>query len=180
MFALYGIGANAQVIAVKSDLLSGALTSPNIGVELKLSKYFSIENTFHWNPLSRGSAKRWKHWYIQPELRYWGCQPFAGHYVGLHVIYGVFNVGNMKLPFELFKGVRSYRYEGEVYGVGAGYGYNYIISPHWSLELEFGLGYLHAEYGRYNKYRFGEHLGNGCKNYPALTRLSLTFVYIIR
>lgn len=64
-----------QNIAVKSDLLTGMLSSPNLGVEVRLSERFTLETGFHYNPFPAGENKRWKHWFVQPELRYWMCQP---------------------------------------------------------------------------------------------------------
>ena len=68
--------AGAQTVAVKSDLLTGGmLASPNLGVELKLSERFTLEAGVYYNPFPAGGDKRWKHWFVQPELRYWMCQP---------------------------------------------------------------------------------------------------------
>ena len=105
-----------QNIAVKSDLLTGMLSSPNLGVEVRLSERFTLETGFHYNPFPAGENKRWKHWFVQPELRYWMCQPYGGHFFGVNLMYGVYNAGKMKLPLGLFKGVRSDRYEGNVMG----------------------------------------------------------------
>ena len=67
--------AGAQTVAVKSDLLTGGmLASPNLGVELKLSERFTLEAGVHYNPFPAGGDKRWKHWFVQPELRYWMCR----------------------------------------------------------------------------------------------------------
>lgn len=103
-----------QNIAVKSDLLTGMLSSPNLGVEVRLSERFTLETGFHYNPFPAGENKRWKHWFVQSELRYWMCQPYGGHFFGVNLTYGVYNAGKMKLPLGLFKGVRSDRYEGNV------------------------------------------------------------------
>ena len=70
---------HSQTLAVKSDLLTGSLSSPNLSVEVKLSERFTLEAGFHYNPFPAGGDKRWKHWFVQPELRYWMCQPFGGH-----------------------------------------------------------------------------------------------------
>lgn len=109
---------HSQTLAVKNDLLTGALSSPNLSVEVKLSDRFTLEAGFHYNPFPAGGDKRWKHWFVQPELRYWMCQPFGGHFFGAHLMYGVYNAGDMKLPLGLFKGVRSSRYEGDFLGWG--------------------------------------------------------------
>lgn len=122
--------AGAQTVAVKSDLLTGSmLASPNLGVELKLSERFTLEAGFHYNPFPAGGDRRWKHWFVQPELRYWMCQPYGGHFFGANLMYGVYNVAKARLPFGLFKGIRSERYEGDFTGVGISYGYHFILSP---------------------------------------------------
>ena len=47
---------HAQTLAVKSDLLAGALSSPNLSVEVKLSDRFTLEAGFHYNPFPAGGA----------------------------------------------------------------------------------------------------------------------------
>ena len=81
--------AGAQTVAMKSDLLTGGmLASPNLCVELKLSERFTLEAGVHYNPFPAGGDKRWKHWFVQPELRYWMCQPYGGHFFGTGLMYG--------------------------------------------------------------------------------------------
>ena len=161
---------HSQTLAVKSDLLTGALSSPNLSVEVKLSDRFTLEAGFHYNPFPAGGDKRWKHWFVQPELRYWMCQPFGGHFFGAHLMYGVYNAGDMKLPLGLFKGVRSSRYEGDFLGLGVSYGYHFILSPRWSIETSLDVGFLHIGYERYRCLHCGEQTGGGYKNFIAPTR----------
>lgn len=177
---LFHLDMRAQSIAVKTDLLTGVLTSPNIGAEVKLSERFSLEAGFHYNPFPAGEDKRWKHWFVQPELRYWMCQPFGGHFFGVHLMYGEYNVGNMKLPLGLFKGVRSQRYEGDFLGAGLSYGYHFILSPRWSIETSLGVGFLRTKYERYRCFHCGEQTGGGSKNFIAPTKAAVSLVYIIR
>jgi hypothetical protein len=170
---------HSQTLAVKSDLLTGALSSPNLSVEVKLSDRFTLEAGFHYNPFPAGGDKRWKHWFVQPELRYWMCQPFGGHFFGAHLMYGVYNAGDMKLPLGLFKGVRSSRYEGDFLGLGVSYGYHFILSPRWSIETSLGVGFLHIGYERYRCLHCGEQTGGGYKNFIAPTRAAVSLVYLI-
>lgn len=170
----------AQTIALKTDLLTGALTSPNIGMEVKLSERFTLEAGFHYNPFPAGKGKRWKHWFVQPELRYWMCQPYGGHFWGLNLMYGVYNAGNMKLPFGLFKEIRSSRYEGNFMGAGISYGYHFILSPHWGVETSIGVGFLHSEYERYRCFHCGESTGKGNRNFIAPTKAAVSLVYFIK
>ena len=84
--------AGAQTVAVKSDLLTGGmLASPNLGVELKLSERFTLEAGVYYNPFPAGGDKRWKHWFVQPELRYWMCQ-LRRTFLRDRLMYGVYNV----------------------------------------------------------------------------------------
>ncbi len=170
---------HSQILAVKSDLLTGALSSPNFGVEVKLSNRLTLEAGFHYNPFPAGGDKRWKHWFVQPELRYWMCQPFGGHFFGAHLLYGVYNVGGMKLPLGLFKGVRSSRYEGDLMGLGVSYGYHFILAPRWSIETSVGVGFLHTGYERYRCLHCGEQTGGEHKNFIAPTRVAVSLVYLI-
>ena len=170
---------HSQTLAVKSDLLTGALSSPNLSVEVKLTDRFTLEAGFHYNPFPAGGDKRWKHWFVQPELRYWMCQPFGGHFFGAHLMYGVYNAGDMKLPLGLFKGVRSSRYEGDFLGLGVSYGYHFILSPRWSIETSLGVGFLHIGYERYRCLHCGEQTGGGYKNFIAPTRAAVSLVYLI-
>lgn len=170
----------AQTIALKSDLLTGALSSPNIAVEVKLSNRFTLETGFHYNPFHAGENKRWKHWFLQPELRYWICQPYGGHFFGAHLVYGVYNVGNIRLPLGLFKGVRSSRYEGDFMGAGISYGYHFILSPRWSIETSIGVGFLHTEYQHYRCLHCGERTGSGSRNFITPTKAAISLVYVIR
>ena len=170
---------HSQTLAVKNDLLTGALSSPNLSVEVKLSDRFTLEAGFHYNPFPAGGDKRWKHWFVQPELRYWMCQPFGGHFFGAHLMYGVYNAGDMKLPLGLFKGVRSSRYEGAFLGLGVSYGYHFILSPRWSIETSLGVGFLHIGYERYRCLHCGEQTGGGYKNFIAPTRAAVSLVYLI-
>ena len=173
-------GLGAQEIAVKTNLLAGALTSPNIGVEVMLSERWSMEAGVHYNPFPAGKDRRWKHWFVQPELRYWTHQSFGGHFFGMHLIYGVYNVGNVKLPFGMFKGVRSSRYEGEVMGAGLSYGYRFTFSPRWAVETSIGAGFLHSGYERYRCLHCGERTGSGNKNFVVPTKGAVSLVYVFR
>lgn len=173
-------GLAAQEVAVKTNLPAGALASPNLGVEVKLSRRFSVEADFHYNPFPAGKDRRWKHWMLRPELRYWTCQPFGGHFLGLHLMYGVYNVGNVRLPFGMLKKIRSSRYEGEFMGAGLSYGYHFILSPRWSIETTIGAGFMHNRHERFRCFHCGEKTGSGNRNFITPTKAAVSLVYVIK
>ncbi|WP_321332222.1 DUF3575 domain-containing protein [uncultured Bacteroides sp.] len=170
-----------QVVAVKTDVLSDAVFSPNLSLEFSLGGRLSLDVSGHYNPLgSQQDMHRWKHWIAQPELRLWRCRPFAGSFWGLHLLAGEYNIADTDLPLGLYKGTKRWRYEGFVMGVGLSYGHQWILSPHWGLEAELGAGFVRAGYDRYRCAHCGELLGSGHKNYLGPTRVALSVVYMLR
>ena len=48
---------------------------------------------------SERRASKLKHFMLQPELRWWTCEKFNGHFFGAHLHGGLFDVGALTLPF---------------------------------------------------------------------------------
>ena len=180
LFCLFATGAFSQKVAVKTNLLYDATATINVGLEFGLAPKWTLDLSGNYNAWSFSNYKRWKHWLAQPELRYWTCEKFNGHFFGLHLHGGEFNVGNVKLPFGMMKGLKNYRNEGFFYGAGLGYGYHWLLGKRWSLEAEIGAGYIRADYDRYKCVKCGEFFGDYHKNYWGLTKLAISLVYIIK
>lgn len=88
----------AQQVAVKTNLLYWATSTPNLGVEVALSRKLTLDlsaNYNAWDFFPDNMSLR--HYLVQPELRYWTCKRFEGHFLGLHAMGGKFNIGN--IPF---------------------------------------------------------------------------------
>ena len=97
------ISLSAQNWAVKTNLLYDATTTVNLGAEVGLSPQWTFDLSANFNGWTFGdNNKKWKHWLIQPELRYWLCERFNGHFVGTHLLGGVYNFSNLNLDFKLF------------------------------------------------------------------------------
>lgn len=104
------ITGQAQEVAVKTNLLYDATTTLNLGVEIGLGTKMTLDISGNYNPW-RFHDYRLKHGLIQPELRYWTCEKFNGHFFGLHGFYGKYNVGG--LPFN--SNMRHNRYRAFVW-----------------------------------------------------------------
>lgn len=167
-------------MAIKTNLLYDATTTFNLGLEFRLSDYLSLDLSANYNPWTFSDNKKFKHLLIQPELRYWIYEPFNGHFLGGHFLYSNFNAGNLDLPTDILPGLQDSRYRGNGYGVGFTYGYQWILSPRWSLESSFGFGYAYLDYTRYECRRCGKNLGKGYKHYWGPTKLSLSLIYVIK
>lgn len=186
--AATAVSAYSQV-AVKTNLLYDATTTPNLGVEVGVGRKQTVQLFYGLNPWKFHSShgdRMAKHWLLMPEWRWWTCSRFNGHFFGVHLMGGEFNAANVDLPIpgaffggdNLTKGVRDLRYQGAYAGAGFTYGYQWIISRHWNIEAEIGVGYNHVWYDKYPCYECGAKIASGNTNYAGITKLGLSILYI--
>ena len=183
---LFGGGrAAGQSVGVKSNLLYLATTTPNLGVDFRMADHWSMSFHGSYNPFlfpqwtdEEGNTYNPKiiHWGVMPELKYWFCRTYERSFIGLHGIYGQFNVGG--IPF--IDRLRSVRYHGQLYGGGISYGYQFAIGSRWGLELSLGAGYLAMLYDRCDAYVCGDSQGQYRRDYVGPTKLAVTLVYFIK
>lgn len=171
---------NAQNLAIKTNALYWATTTPNLEVELALAKKLTFDVLGGYNPFTFENNKKVRHWLVQPELRYWFCEKFNGHFFGVHLHGGYYNIGGVKLPFGLLPELRNARYEGGFYGGGLSYGYQWILKKRWSLEAGIGLGYARFNYDKYQCPTCGDHLGSGSRNYFGVSKAAVSLIYTIK
>ena len=146
------ISANAQNFAVKTNLLYDATATVNAGVEFGLAPRWTFDlsgNIHAW----QFTDSKLKHWLVQPEIRYWFCDRFMGHFVGAHLLGGIYNLGNIDTDIKFFGNdfslLKNRRYQGWAVGCGVAYGYVWALSRHFNLELEAAIGYVYTEYDRF-------------------------------
>ncbi len=187
LFALHGF---AQEVAVKTNIVYDAMTTPNLGMEVGLSRRSTVNLVYGLNPWTFGTGdngeRKAKHWVVQPEYRWWFCSRFNGHFVGVHALGGQFNAANVNLPIpggffggeNLRQGVKEHRYQGGFVGCGVTYGYQWILSRHWNLEAEAGVGYGRVWYDKFLCGECGNRLGGGSTNYAGITKLGISILYI--
>lgn len=128
-------------------------------------------------------TKKWSHWLVQPEIRYWICERFNGWFLGLHAHGGQMNVGGINIPFILqnkHKEMKAHRYEGYFYGGGISAGYHWILSDRLNLEAALGIGYAHVRYDKFKCTACGQRTGKGGADYLGPTRVSLSIIYILK
>ena len=111
---LFGLNIQAQSVAVKTNFAGWATASPNIGLEVGISKKSSIDLYGSFNPFRFGNGKQWKHWFVQPEYRYWFCERFNGHFLGFHLVGGEYNLAKINMPFGAYPNLETTRYQGWV------------------------------------------------------------------
>ncbi len=108
---------SAQDMALKTNLLYDATTTINLGYEVALNQKTTLDIWVNYNPWTLGH--KWVGLYedemtvpspsasnresmlrsftVQPEIRWWLCEKFNGHFFGAHIHGGVFNVGAINL-----------------------------------------------------------------------------------
>lgn len=161
--------------AIKTNALYWATTTANLGFEVGLSKKLTLDVSGNYNPWEFSNNKQIKHWLVQPELRYWLCERFYGHFFGLHAHYAEANVSNLNIF-----GLGDYRYQGNIYGAGISYGYQWILNKRWSMEATVGVGYARLNFDKYNCGTCGSKIGKEHKNYFGPTKIALSIIYVIK
>lgn len=167
-------------IAVKTNLLYLATTTPNLAVEFGLGKKWTLDIAAGLNPWDLNSHKGGiRHGLIQPELRYWFCQRFEKHFVGLHGMYGQYEIADIDLkPFG--NDLTGKRYNGWGAGAGLSYGYHLPMSSRWSWEFTAGLGYIYLDYDKYSCGTCETLIGDRQKHYFGPTKIGVSLIYMIK
>lgn len=183
LFIGYGMSVSAQKAAVKTNLFYDATTTMNLGVEFGLSPKWTMDVSGNYNPWTFSENKKWKHWLVQPEARYWFCNKFMGHFVGFHALGGQFNMGHWNTDFKFLNSdlsqLKEHRVQGWMIGAGVAYGYAWALSQHFNLEAEIGFGYAYMTYDKFACPKCGEKLENNKRhNYVGPTKAALNLVYV--
>lgn len=187
---LTGLQAHSQEVAVKTNILYDATSTPNLGIEIGVGGNHTVNLVYGINPWkfdSKNHGERFaKHWVLMPEFRWWTCSRLNGHFLGVHAMAGQLNVSNVDLPVPGFffsgvnlrKAVKDSRYQGTFAGAGFTYGYQLSLSRHWNLEGEIGLGYAHVWYDQYPCGDCGRKIRDGHANYLGVTKIGLSLMYV--
>lgn len=156
--------------AIKSNALYLAAGVTNIGGEYAFHPHWSVDLPLVYSPYTIARRYRMRFLFIQPEARYWLDRPMKGHFFGVHLHAGVFNVS--------LDDKNRYQSEKGFHGAGISYGYAMPLSRRWSMEFTVGVGYAFTKYCTYynvpNGIRYEKDIPY---HYWGLTKLGLNFVY---
>ncbi len=156
--------------AIKSNALYLAAGVTNIGGEYAFHPHWSVDLPLVYSPYTIARRYRMRFLYIQPEARYWLNRPMKGHFFGVHLHAGVFNVS--------LDDKNRYQSEKGFHGAGISYGYAMPLSRRWSMEFTVGVGYAFTKYCTYynvpNGIRYEKDIPY---HYWGLTKLGINFVY---
>lgn len=183
MIVLCVVGsAFGQKAAVKTNLLYGATTTPNLALELGLGRHVSLEIAGGYNNWTLGKSdwangdnKQLSHWLVMPGLRYWFCERFAGSFFGLHMYAGEFNIQQIGFSSTM----RNNRHDGWLAGAGVSFGHQWLLSRRWALETELGAGYAYISYERYGCRKCDPISKKTTSHYFGPTRVSISLAYYL-
>lgn len=168
------------VVALKINALYGGATlTPNLRMEIGLSRRTTLELGGAWNPWNRKGSyddnDKLVHWNVMAEFRYWLCERYNEHFFGVHPFFVRFNVGGHDVPL-LFD--KEYRNDGHAVGIGLSYGYHWMWSKHWGMEFNVGAGVAFLDYEKYGCAKCSDKIGDFKKTYVGPTRLGINMVYL--
>ncbi len=183
MFSAIGYSASAQNFALKTNLLSDGFLSPNLGMEVGLAPKWTLDVSGQFNLWTLSHDRRWKHWAVQPEARYWFCDRFASHFIGVHTHGGQYNIGGFDGKVKFLgtdaRKLKDTRYQGWFVGGGVAYGYAWILGRHWNLEAELGVGYSYTRYDRFRCVGCGKKVeSDKPHHYYGPTKAAVNIVYV--
>ena len=172
--------ADAQRFALKTNLLYDATATVNVGAEFSMAPKWTFDLSGNLNAWNVNDHK-WKHFMVQPEARYWFCDKFQGHFLGIHALGGIYNFGYIPnvIKYLDFYRLSDHRFQGNFIGAGVAYGYACPLTHHLNLEFELGAGYVYTVYDEFECYGCGKKVAdNMCKHYIGLTKAAIGLVYI--
>lgn len=190
LFAIAVSSVAAQSIAIKTNLLYDASATVNLGTEIGLGKRTTLDISGSYNAWNTNTElnEKMRHLLLQPEFRYYFCERMSGHFIGAHVHLLQYNIsGDHWLP-NIFKSASTFssieeeasRYQGDGYGAGLVYGYDWVVAPRLNIEFAIGAGYTYFDYDRYGPSKCDPLQESTTKHYWGLTKLGVSLVYIIK
>lgn len=171
--ALQPFSTVPPAIAVKTNLLYDLTATLNLGFEFRIGSRYTLDVSANYNPWTFRNHKKIKHLLMQPEFRIWTCEPFSRHFFGVHAIYAQYNIGGIL-------NMGNKRYQGDAYGVGISYGYQWYLSPRWNIEATIGAGYVYLDYKTYECGQCRRELAHGPKHYFGPTKVGISLIHIIK
>lgn len=164
-----------QQVNIKTNLLHAATTTPNLGVEFSVHPRWTIELWGAYNLIDYKGDASLRHYLVQPEARFWLKQAFHGHFFGVHVLGGKFDIGGLSF----ISSMQEHYYRGHLAGGGFSYGYQWKLGKRWTVEASLGIGFLTMKYDKYRCQGCAAMEARYKRNYLGPTRAAVSLVYTL-
>ena len=166
MFYVPWIGNDTE-ISLRANLLRWATLTPDLGVEWRICPSWGIAVNGSWTSWSwNDKDRRYALWEVAPEVRYYMGEKKAW-YLGAMFKAGQFN-------YKLSETGK----QGDLMGGGITAGYQLRLNKALALDFNLGLGYLNADYEKYEVIDGVRVLrGNETKDWWGPTNAGVTLVW---
>lgn len=158
--------------SIKTNIPAWGFVVANAAAEYRFADHWSVDVPLYYSCWTIAPAYRFRILAAQPSLRYWLSPQWRGHFFGLHVTAGQFNIA-------VDKNTRYQDVNG-MYGAGLDYGYAIRFSERWGLEFNIGAGYIYTKYNAYRNVDNGMCFDTATKNYWGITRCGISLTYRIK
>lgn len=141
-----------EIVALKNNLAYDAILTPNLQLEFRLTRKWTMEVGAGFNPFPLDDTKfpKWRHVSAWIAPRYWFCNAFNRGFISFNAAYAHYNVAGGKYPIGwMYKKVLDSRYQGDAAMAGVSFGWHFPITHYFSIELEAGVN---AGYTWFNEY----------------------------
>lgn len=129
LFFLSAGESKAQRIAVSTNTLELLTLSPNMSLDISLSKHHSLFMSVSSSPWKVSSSAYNQHFTISPGYRYWLNMPYYKGYVGGKFLYSSYDLA-----------VGDFCRKGNLVAMTVDYGYSVILSKRLNMVPAIGLG----------------------------------------
>ena len=163
------IQMKGQNLSVKSSMTMLATTTLNAEIAMPVSKSLSVHVPVLYNPWVFKQNSRIQQLTAMPGVRYWKQQYGVNYFCSAYLIASRYHMGGWL--------DKKYRYDGVGFGAGIGGGYSYVLTDHWNLDFEIGVGAVYVDYDKcawQKNSRFYENV-KGIR--LAVTKLDVSFIY---
>ena len=154
---------------LKTNLPFYALVVPNLAVEVRLADQWSLDIPVFYSPYTVARNYRYRVFALQPSARYWLEPGMKGHFFGVHLLGGMFNISVDER--------NRYQDTDGMWGAGLDYGYALKFSKHWGMEFNIGVGYIWTRYDTFYNVENGISWDTSIANYLGITRLGISLIY---
>ena len=157
-------------LALRTNLLRWATLTPDIGIEWRINRNWSIQVNGSWTSWSwDDSNRRYALWEVSPEVRYYIGKEKRG-YLG-----AMYHVGQFNYKFS------DTGRQGDLMGGGITGGYWLKLNRSLSLDYSLGIGCTHADYDKYTVID-GVRVKRGKenKNYWGVNHAGITLVWKLK
>lgn len=172
LFFLTVLKVDAQMLSVKTNLLSWGLCAPNMAMELVTGERHSLAVSASYMP--KLYNKGLHGWMLMPEYRFWlSGRPMVRSYIGVGVLGGNYSdVQGLIL--------KNMKQSGSYAGVATTAGYSFYLGKRWNLEITAGvaLAVVHRKCYEMNASVPDAFQPLAMRVFPA--NLGVTFGYIIK